>query len=149
MGRVRPMTDFDLREFLPYQLAAAAERVSRDFAEIYRREFGITIPEWRVLAHLSQEGDISVRDVEARVAMEKSKVSRAATRLEAAGYIEKRLNAGDRRLLSLRLTPQGRALMARIVPVALAYQAQLIERLGADAGPTVAGLRRMREGGGP
>jgi DNA-binding MarR family transcriptional regulator len=143
------MTDFDLREFLPYQLAAAAERVSRDFAEIYRREFGITIPEWRVLAHLSQEGDISVRDVEARVAMEKSKVSRAATRLEAAGYIEKRLNAGDRRLLSLRLTPQGRALMARIVPVALAYQAQLIERLGADAGPTVAGLRRMREGGGP
>jgi DNA-binding MarR family transcriptional regulator len=143
------MTDFVLREFLPYQLAAAAERVSRDFAEIYRREFGITIPEWRVLAHLSQEGDISVRDVEARVAMEKSKVSRAATRLEAAGYIEKRLNAGDRRLLSLRLTPQGRALMARIVPVALAYQAQLIERLGADAGPTVAGLRRMRGGGGP
>lgn len=143
------MTDFDLREFLPYQLAAAAERVSRDFAEIYRREFGITIAEWRVLAHLSQEGDISVRDIEARVAMEKSKVSRAATRLEAAGYVEKRLNAGDRRLLSLSLTPQGRALMARIVPVALAYQARLIARLGADAGPTVAGLRRMREGGGP
>jgi DNA-binding MarR family transcriptional regulator len=142
------MTDFDLREFLPYQLAAASERVSRDFAEIYRREFGITIPEWRVLAHLSQEGDISVRDIEARVAMEKSKVSRVATRLEAAGYVEKRLNAGDRRLLSLSLTPKGRELMARIVPVALSYQARLIERLGPDAGPTVAGLRRMREGGG-
>ena len=116
------MTDFDLTEFLPYQLAAAAERVSRDFADLYRREFGISIPEWRVLAHLNQSGEVSVRDIEARVGMEKSKVSRAASRLETAGYIEKRINDGDRRLLSLSLTAQGRALVGRIIPIALAYQ---------------------------
>lgn len=131
------MSGFDLRQFLPYQLAAAAERVSRDFADIYRREFGISIPEWRVLAHLSQEGEVSVRDIEARVAMEKSKVSRAASRLEAAGYISKQTNPGDRRLVALALTEEGRSLIAKIVPLALDYQARLVTELGKD-GPALA-----------
>lgn len=124
---------FDLTEFLPYQLAAAAERVSREFSEVYRREFGISVPEWRVLAHLNQAGEVSVRDIENRVAMEKSKVSRAATRLEAAGYVEKRVNPGDRRLLVLSLTDQGEALMKRLIPLALDFQSALIGSLGDDA----------------
>lgn len=132
------MTPFDLSRFLPYQLAAAAERVSRDFAETYRREFDISVPEWRVLAHLNQAGEVSVRDIENRVAMEKSKVSRAASRLEAAGYVEKRINPGDRRLVVLNLTDSGRALMARLVPLALDYQAELMARLG-PAAPLMSG----------
>lgn len=134
------MTQFDLTQFLPYQLAAAAERVSHEFAVTYRREFGISIPEWRVLAHLSQEGEVSVREIEARVAMEKSKVSRAASRLEAAGYVAKRVNADDRRLVVLNLTEGGRALMARLVPMALAYQRELLAALGPEAAPLSAAL---------
>lgn len=140
------MTQFDLSQFLPYQLAAAAERVSREFSETYRREFGISIPEWRVLAHLNQEGDISVRDIEVRVAMEKSKVSRAVSRLELAGHVEKRINAGDRRLLSLRLTPQGRKLMGQLVPMALAYQERLLARLGPDAATVATHLATILAG---
>lgn len=127
------MTSFDLGEFLPYQLAAAAERVSRDFAERYRREFGISVPEWRVLAHLNQADEVSVRDIEGRVAMEKSKVSRAASRLEAAGYVEKRVNELDRRLVSLSLTARGRDLMTRLIPMALSFQAEMQARIGPDA----------------
>lgn len=144
------MTQFDLTQFLPYQLAAAAERISRDFAEIYRREFGISIPEWRVLAHLNQahlnqEGAVSVRDIENRVAMEKSKVSRAASRLEAAGLIEKRTNPADRRLLELRLTADGCSLLARILPLALDYQSALVTRLGPEAISMVACLNLILE----
>ena len=40
--------DFDLNAFLPYRINAAASRISRAFAEKYRDEFGISIPEWRV-----------------------------------------------------------------------------------------------------
>lgn len=140
------MTPFDLSRFLPYQLAAAAERVSRDFAETYRREFDISVPEWRVLAHLNQAGEVSVRDIENRVAMEKSKVSRAASRLEAAGYVEKRINPGDRRLVVLNLTDSGRALMARLIPLALDYQAALMERLGPAAPLMASGLATIIEG---
>ena len=128
-----PLDAFDLAGFLPYRLAAAAGRISRAFAERYREEFGISIPEWRVLAHLHHAGPVSVRDIEARADMEKSKVSRAASRLERAGYIEKTVNDSDRRLLQLKLTPEGRALMRRILPVAMQFQAEIRDRLGPAA----------------
>ena len=141
------MPDFDLAAFLPYQFAVAAARISRDFAERYRAEVDISIPEWRVLAHLAQADAVSVREIHARVDMDKSKVSRAAARLQAAGYVEKRPHAMDGRLVELRLTEAGRALVARIVPIADAFQADLVARLGADGAGLRRALRRLVEEG--
>ena len=139
------MHRFQLSAFLPYQLAVAAGRVSRAFSDRYRAEFGLSIPEWRVLAHLAGGDAVSVREIHARVDMDKSKVSRAAARLEQAGLIEKRGHAGDRRLLDMRLTAKGQELMARIVPIADAYQAELLAKLGAEAEPFRAALLRILE----
>lgn len=138
-------TAFDLDHFLPYQLSAAAGRVSRAFAEHYRDEFGITIPEWRVLAHLTQAEDVSVREIHLKVDMDKSKVSRAASKLEAAGYIAKRVNSDDKRLVALSLTPKGEALVGRILPVALAYQTELEERLAGLSPALRQALDRLRQ----
>ncbi|MFG6080127.1 MarR family winged helix-turn-helix transcriptional regulator [Paracoccus litorisediminis] len=134
------MTAFQLDEFLPYRLAVAAARVSRAFERRYRAEAGISVPEWRVLAHLSQQDEVSVREIEARADMEKSKVSRAAARLESQGLIRKQVNPGDRRLVMLSLTPEGRAVMARLAPLAQAFQSELQALLGADLQPFEAGL---------
>lgn len=136
-------TDFDLNTFLPYRLNAAASRISRAFADRYRTEFGISIPEWRVLVHLHSAGDVSVRDIEARVDMEKSKVSRAATRLEASGLITKAVNDADRRLLVLRLTPKGQELVARLIPVAVQFQTEILNQLGALASGLDDGLTEL------
>ncbi|MFC2967410.1 MarR family winged helix-turn-helix transcriptional regulator [Acidimangrovimonas pyrenivorans] len=136
---------FDLADFLPYQLAVAAARVSRAFAERYRAEFGISIPEWRVLAHLAQAGAVSVREIHARVDMDKSKVSRAAQRLVEAGHVEKRPHAEDGRLIDLRLTPDGAALVARILPIATEFQRELVSRLGPDGAGLKRALRRLME----
>lgn len=130
--KVRPMP-FHLSEFLPYQLAVAAAHVSREFSTRYRKEFGLSIPEWRVLAHIAQEDRVSVREIQARVDMDKTKVSRAAAKLEASGLIEKRAHAEDRRLLDMRLTGKGVELFSRLAPIAEAYQAELVASLGADA----------------
>lgn len=141
------LPDFDLTRFTPYRLAVAAERTSEELARQYRARFGISIPEWRVLVHLAQPLDgaatVSVRDIEARVAMEKSKVSRAASRLETAGYIAKTVDAGDRRLVRLALTDKGRALMAELLPLAMAYQAEIEARLGAALTEFETGLARL------
>ncbi len=136
---------FDLSAFLPYQLAVVSSRISKEFSELYRAEFGLTIPEWRVLAHLAQSDQVSVREIQARVDMDKSKVSRAAARLEAQGLIEKRENLEDRRLLDMRLTVKGRDLITRIVPIADAYQAQLLAQIGTDAAVFRAALLRLLE----
>ncbi len=125
--------EFDLDGFLPYQLAVLASRVSREFASIYKDRFGISTAEWRVLAHLSQSGSVSVREIHRRVDMDKSKVSRAATRLEDAGYISKRPGTHDRRLVELRLTDQGRTLIRDLAPLARQFETEFLGAIPDDA----------------
>lgn len=137
------VTSFDLDQFLPYRLTVLANRLSREFSTRYRARFGISIPEWRVVAHLSQAGAVSVREIHERVDMDKSKVSRAAARLEAAGYVEKRVNAADRRLVELRLTPAGRAMMAELAQVAHDFQRELDARLGDGTGAFATAIGRL------
>jgi DNA-binding MarR family transcriptional regulator len=140
------MQPFDLTRFLPYRLAVASARVSRGLARRYAA-FGLTIPEWRVLAHLAGGEVLSVRDITVRVDMEKSKVSRAASRLVAAGYLAKTADPGDGRLVALSLTDQGRALMGRLVPLALAYEAEVLAALGDQGAALGAALDRLERGG--
>lgn len=146
MRRGSMMDAFDLNGFLPYRLAVAAQHVSRAFERRYAEVAGLSVPEWRVMAHLSQQQEVSVREIEARVDMEKSKVSRAASRLEEQGLITKVVNPADRRLVSLSLTAEGRAVMARLIPIAVAFQEELRARLGAGAAGFEAGLAALRGG---
>ena len=134
---------FDLDGFLPYRLSVAASRISRRFAALYGAEAGLSIPEWRVLAHLDRSGAVSVRDINARVHLDKSIVSRAASRLEAAGLLRKSGHDTDRRLVTLELTDQGRALMRRMGRIAGAFQADLLAELGPEADAFDRALTRL------
>ncbi|MEM6618178.1 MAG: MarR family winged helix-turn-helix transcriptional regulator [Pseudomonadota bacterium] len=122
-----------LDRFLPYQLAVLANRVSREFSAVYAEKYGITVPEWRVLVHIWSAGPVSVREVHARVDMDKSKVSRAAARLQVAGYLTKDPDARDRRLVTLALTEQGQHVMDDLIPRAAAFEEELMDRIGAPA----------------
>jgi len=127
------VSDFDLEAFLPYQLSVLSARVSLGFSDLYKQKFGISVPEWRVVAHLSQAGTVSVREIHQRVDMDKSKVSRAATRLEVAGYVSKKVNGSDRRLVELELTQKGRDMIAELAPIAQNYEAKVMAELGDQA----------------
>ena len=48
---------------LPYRLSVLTERMSRIFAQRYEREFGIGIPEWRVMAVLGEQAPRSTQKV--------------------------------------------------------------------------------------
>jgi DNA-binding MarR family transcriptional regulator len=119
----------DLDRFLPYLVNVLASRLSRELAGVYEARFGISIPEWRVIAHLSQNRNVSVREIHERVDMDKAKVSRAAARLETVGIIEKKVNGEDRRLVELRLTKKGRKMFGEIEPLALAYEREVLSTL--------------------
>ena len=134
---------FDLDGFLPYRLSVAASRISRRFAALYAAEAGLSIPEWRVLAHLDRSGAVSVRDITARVYLDKSIVSRAAARLEETGLLRNSGHDTDRRLVTLELTPEGRALMRRLGRIATAFQAELIAELGPEAEALDRALTRL------
>lgn len=139
------LPDFDLDRYLPFRLTVVAARLSVGLAKLYKTKFDISTAEWRVLLNLGYSGDISVRDIEKRVSLEKSKVSRAATRLESKGYITKEVDADDRRLLKMTLTKKGVDLLGQLIPLAEAYQSELERALGNQLAPLQSALDCLSE----
>ena len=126
----KALPDFDLETYLPYRFTVIGARLSAKLAKHYKKEFGISMPEWRVLLNVGYTEDPSIRDIEKRVNLEKSKVSRAAARLVAKGLISKEIDGNDRRLLKLALTGKGVDMLGRLIPVAQSFQAKLNKALG-------------------
>lgn len=142
----KEITDgFELGRFTPYRSAVVAQLLSEALAREYRDRFGISIPDWRVLVHLSADDGASVRDIEQKVVMEKSKVSRAASRLVARGLIARTKNETDGRLLHFSLTERGWAMMAELLPLANAFQRRIDAALGNGAEAFEDGLTRLWE----
>lgn len=128
------LPDFDLDGYLPYRLTVLAAKLSDELAKQYKSEYGISMPEWRVLLNVGYGEHPSVRDIERHVSLEKSKVSRAAARLETKGFISKRIDPKDRRLVMLELTETGAELLGKLIPLAQALQADLENALGEHEG---------------
>lgn len=118
-----------LQDFLPYRLSVLANTVSETIAAGYAERFALSIAEWRVMAVLGNEPDLSAAEVAARTAMDKVAVSRAVTALLKARRLERRIAVGDRRRSMLRLSPAGALVYARVVPMALACEQQLLAPL--------------------
>jgi DNA-binding MarR family transcriptional regulator len=121
-----------LENFLPYRLSVLSNIVSSAISGSYARRFGLTIPEWRVIATLAIHPDLSAADVAQRTAMDKVAVSRAVSALLRARRIERRFAPSDRRRSMLRLSARGEEVYAQVVPVALAYERELLAPLSAS-----------------
>lgn len=122
---------FDLEAFLPYRLSIASNRVSRAFAQRYGQAFGLSIPEWRVLAVLGSFQPLSSFEICAKTEMDKAKVSRAVSRLSAAGLIRRAVDPKDKRLLKLAFSAKGRKVYDAIVPLAEEIESEVLS--GFDA----------------
>jgi DNA-binding MarR family transcriptional regulator len=120
-----------LEHFVPYRFSILAKRLSDTFAREYADRFDLTIPEWRVMAVLGPDGEMSANGVCARTLMDKVTVSRAVARLATSGRLARRIDKTDRRSNLLRLTAKGRATYAKIVPLARGYEARLLAGLSA------------------
>lgn len=131
--------DFLLEEFLPYRLSVAANRVSRLFAERYGAAFGLSIPEWRVMAVLGRFGRLPAREIAARTAMDKVKVSRAVALLMGRKLVLRKADRDDARLQWLELSAAGARMHAAIVPMARTLEEELLAGLAPDE---VAALRQ-------
>lgn len=132
----------DLSVFIPYRIAVLGRKMSEQLGAAYSSE-GLTIPEWRVLAIVSQAEAVAARDVVARTPMDKMAVSRAVASLEAKGLIA-RGPAADRRVSALRLSPKGRGVYDRVSAIALGYEASLLASMTTgEQAAFFAGLQRL------
>lgn len=139
------LPDFDLDRYLPYRFTVLAARLSAELAKQYKTKYDISMPEWRVLLNVGYAADLSVRDIEKRVSLEKSKVSRAVAKLEAKGHLTKQVDSSDRRLLKLTLTVQGAELLSKLIPIAESLQSDLNDVLGNQKEPLQLALDKLME----
>ncbi|MFN2335179.1 MAG: MarR family winged helix-turn-helix transcriptional regulator [Wenzhouxiangellaceae bacterium] len=118
-----------LEEFLPYRLSVLSNQVSQGIACTYAERFGLSVTEWRVIAILGRFPAIPASQVVDHSAMDKVAISRAVRRLLTAGLVLRGADNSDRRAKPLRLSDQGQALYAAIVPAALEYERRLLAAL--------------------
>lgn len=122
----------ELENFLPYRLSVLAQLVSESLHDLYAEPFGLSVTQWRVMAALGRFAPLAASEVGQRILMDKVAVSRAVAGLMERGLIERATDRTDRRRASLRLSARGRAMHARIVPLALGYQERLYNAFDAD-----------------
>jgi DNA-binding MarR family transcriptional regulator len=105
---------------LDAQLCFALHAASRAFDGVYRvllREFGLTYPQYLVLLVLWEHGELSVKNLGAKLRLDSGTLSPLLKRLEAAGWVERRRAVDDERSVLVSLTAAGGALKERIMQV--------------------------------
>ncbi|MCO5133625.1 MAG: MarR family transcriptional regulator [Phyllobacteriaceae bacterium] len=123
---------FELEGFIPFRLNQAAERVSLDFAKLYRKAYGMTRPQWRTLANLGQHGRLTARQICDLSIQHKTKVSRAVADLEERKWLKRSTNPQDRREEWLELTSGGRAVFSELSRLGREQDRKLRAALGAQ-----------------
>jgi DNA-binding MarR family transcriptional regulator len=124
-----PSKTLDLETFMPYRLSVLTNRVSSAIARHYSDRFALTIPQWRVMAVLGQTPGLSAREVARATAMDKVQVSRAVASLLNAKRLTRTAHAEDGRITHLSLSPKGRDIYDKVVPLALALERQFLSVL--------------------
>ena len=114
-----PNSPTSLAEFMPYRLSVTSNAVSDLIAGEYRAQFGLKIPEWRIMAVLGDAGALTQRQLVAATLMDKVAVNRACKVLEMRDLVARIPNASDGRSHHLELTAQGRTMHGQIMPLAV------------------------------
>jgi DNA-binding MarR family transcriptional regulator len=121
-----------LEDFLPYRLSILSNTISTMIAHIYEERFGLSIPEWRVIAILGRFPGLSAVEVAERTLMDKVAVSRAVTKLVKNGRIDREFADADRRRSILNLSEEGRRVHDEIAPLALQFERDLLQEISDD-----------------
>jgi DNA-binding MarR family transcriptional regulator len=121
-----------LETFLPYRLSVLANVTSNAIAAAYEERFGLTIPEWRVIAVLMRHPGLSAREVAEKSRMDAVAVSRAVNRLLRAGRLRRAVATDDRRRSILQVSAAGAAVYRGVAPLALEFERSLLDTLTND-----------------
>jgi DNA-binding MarR family transcriptional regulator len=100
-----------IRDLLSYRLHVVANLLSRGAELRYRREFGVSLWEWRTVALLGgAPGAQSLNELARAAGIDKSQMSRVVSGLAARRLVLRAIDAADGRGVKLTLTRAGRTL---------------------------------------
>ena len=134
----------DFSEYLPYLINRVGWLLVVDFGQNTLARHQLSIAMWRVLAVLANDDGQRQIDVAARTSIDVSTLSRVVTRLVKMGLVTRTRSATNNREVVVRLTPKGAAILARVIPHAIALERTAVAGVPAkDLGVVRRSLRRM------
>jgi len=108
-----------IKELLSYRLHRVANLLSRGAEMRYRREFGVSLWEWRTVALLGGAAEPqSLNDLARAAGMDKSQMSRVVSGLTLRKMVLRGTDAQDGRGIRLSLTASGKALYQKLIRAA-------------------------------
>ncbi|MBV6273937.1 MarR family transcriptional regulator [Alcaligenaceae bacterium CGII-47] len=116
-------------DYLPALLAHTSKCISSEFHEIARQN-GLSVSEWRVMASLSGGGPLSVGQLAQVTLSKQSTVTRLLDRMQAKGQVERLRHEIDRRVILVRITPEGAKVVDHLIVLAREHELRVLEPLG-------------------
>jgi len=111
----------------------------------YRDQFGVTLPEWRVMSIIAWYEPTTARDISRVLATDKGWVGLSVERLRRRGFVACSSDKKDARRILVSLTERGSAKHDAILSAALQRQRRLMSVLADGAADTViASLDRLQ-----
>jgi DNA-binding MarR family transcriptional regulator len=132
-----------INEFLTFHLLRLASIAKSSVAREYLDPAGLSVPEWRLLATVANYSPLPFSDITTLTTMDKGQVSRTLRSAQGKGLVSTELVSTDRRgtaensassisRVVVSITPSGRALYQKVMPVAQRYQAGLLELMSVE-----------------
>jgi DNA-binding MarR family transcriptional regulator len=98
----------------------------------YRSQFGVTLPEWRVLSIIALQKTTSARDISRVLVTDKAWVGLTVQKLERRGFVRRISDEQDARRKLVSLTRRGERVHDAIMANARRRQERLLGRLAED-----------------
>lgn len=103
-------------EMLCFSLYSAARATTQAYRTLLA-PWGLTYPQYLVLAVLWNDGEQSIGSLGEAMQLDSGTLSPLVRRLEQSGLVTRRRSAQDERIVLVQLTPAGRELRADVAPI--------------------------------
>lgn len=121
-----------IRDLLSYRLHTVANLLSRGAELRYRREFGVSLWEWRSVALLGgAEQPLSMNELSRSAGVHKSQMSRVVSGLAGRRLVRRAADPVDGRGVHIALSPSGRKVYGGLIKAAAGRDAAFRECLSA------------------
>lgn len=138
--------NLDLDEYLPYLVNRVGMALVASFGEDPLGRHDLSIAMWRVLVALSNNGGQRLVDLGGMTTIDVSTLSRMVARLVRLGLVSRARSKTSEREVTVSLTPNGKKLVAQLIPIALRFERAAVAGIPAsDLAIVRRALRRMHE----
>ena len=125
-------TVLDIDYYAPFLLNAVASAWQRQTSAVYRNKFDLGIVDWRIIAMLNIEPDITANRICEVIRLDKAAVSRPLKVLNERGISAYAASNSDPRKRRWWLTEEGLKIHADLLSLALGCEAELLADVPPD-----------------